>query len=111
MSWLNLVLGKKSARTVKKVQKMASALSAPPKAETKVAAPKVVWLKSENGNDTTEVDGFRVTVFKQDDGWTYVASELLDAEDIAEGMTDEPEFGDWYPTKAEAKRAALEEFG
>lgn len=110
MGWLDLIVGKKSARTIKKVQKVASSASAKPKAERKAAAPKVVWRKSEKGNDTTEIDGFRVTIFKQDDGWNYVSSEILDAEDIADGMTDEPEFGDGYTTKTEAKKAALEDF-
>lgn len=110
MGWLDLILGKKNAKTIKKAQKVASTISAKPKAERKVAAPKVVWRKSEKGNDTTEIDGFRITIFKQDDGWNYVVSEILDAEDIADGMTDEPEFGDWYPSKAEAKKAALEDF-
>ena len=110
MGWLDLVVGKKSAQTIKKVQKVVSHVTAKPKPEKKAAAPKVEWQKSEKGNDTTEIDGFRITIFKQDGEWNYCSSEIFDAEDIADGMTDSPEFGDGYPTKTEAKKAALKDF-
>jgi len=110
MGWLDLIVGKKSARTIKKVQKVASYATSKPKPEKEAAALKVEWQKSEKGNDTTEIDGFRITIFKQDGGWNYCTSEILDAEDIADGVTDSPEFGDGYSTKPQAKKAALEDF-
>lgn len=65
--------------------------------------------KSDAGNDTAEIDGFRVTIFERNGGWTYCISEILDEEHLADGLEDVPEFGDWFPTKAAAKKGALEE--
>ncbi|MET4127737.1 hypothetical protein [Roseovarius sp. MBR-6] len=109
MGWLDLIFGKGNAKTIKKVQKAASAIQPKVTPAPKATAPKVQWQKSEKGNDTAEIDGFRVTIFKQDDGWNYCIAEILDEEDIADGVEEAPEFGEWYPTKAEAKKAALEE--
>jgi hypothetical protein len=66
-------------------------------------------VKSEKGNDTGVVDGWRVTIFKSDGEWNYVLAEILDEQDIADGLEDDPQFGDGYPTKPAAKKAALEE--
>ena len=109
MGWLDAILGKGSTKKIKKVQKATSALTAKEKPAQKVAAPKVQWEKSDKGNDTAEIDGFRVTIFKQDDGWNYCISEILDEEDIAAGVEDAPDFGEGFDTKAQAKKAALEE--
>lgn len=110
MGWLDLILGKKTARTIKKVQNSVFETSAQPRTEKKAVVPKVVWQKSEEGNDTAEIDGFLITIYREEDGWTYRYSEILDAEDIADGMIDTPEFGDWFPTKTEAKKASLVDF-
>lgn len=109
MGWLDALLGKKNARTFKKVQKAISQPPPAPKKPARPALPKLEWHKSDKGNDTTEFEGMRITIFKQDDEWNYCIAEILDEEDIADGLEDDPEFGDGYPTKAAAKKAALEE--
>lgn len=107
MKLLDLIFGKKTANRARKIQK---ALTPPPPAKPKAQPlPKLVWSKSAKGNDTTEYEGHRITIFPQDDGWNYVLSEILDEDDIADGLEDSPEFGIGYPTKAAAKRAAFEE--
>jgi len=110
MGWLDLIFGKKSARALKQVQKATASVGGKTKPAAKGKRPKVEWQKSEKGNDTAEVDGFRVTVFRQDDGWNYCVSEILDADDVANGVEEVPEFGDGFETKAGAKKAALENF-
>lgn len=109
MGWLELIFGKKNARTMKKVQKTTANITGKPAPQREVKRPKIEWQKSEKGNDTAEIDGFRVTIFRQDDEWNYCIAEILDEEDIADGVEDVPEFGDGYPTKTQAKKAALEE--
>lgn len=109
MKWLDAILGKGSAKKYKKIQKAAAALAPKEKPLQKSVAPKPEWKKSEKGNDTAEIDGFRVTIFKKDDGWNYCISEIYDEEDIADGMEDEPIFGEGFDTKAQARKAALEE--
>lgn len=79
-----------------------------PPSKNKVVEPEV-WRKSARGNDTTEIDGFRVTIFKQDGEWNYCISEILDEIGMEDGLEDDPQFGDGYPTKAAAQRAALAE--
>ena len=111
MGWLELIFGKKTARTMKQVHKATAGISGKPTSGTRAKRPKIEWRKSENGNDTAEIDGFRVTIFRRDDEWNYCIAEILDEEDIADGVDDAPEFGEGYPTKAEAKKAALEELG
>ena len=54
-----------------------------------------------------EIDGYLVTVFKKGDLWNYCVAEILDEEESASGEKPDVEFGDEYPTKAEAKREAL----
>jgi hypothetical protein len=110
MGWLDLIVGKKNARTIKAVQKVASNAAAKPKPEKKAAAPKVEWQTSEKGNDKTEIDGFRITVFKQDAGWNYCFSEILDSDESADDEMNTPQFGDGYTTKSKAKKAVLEYF-
>ena len=110
MGWLELLFGKRNAKTIKTIQKTTAKLRAKPHVPTERGRPPLKWKKSQNGNDTAEIDGFRITVFEQDDGWTYCISEILDAEDIADGVEDELDFGDWFPTKAAAKRGALDQF-
>ena len=109
MGWLDIILGRKNSKTLKKVQKAASTVTTKSKQKLNPTHPKVEWQKSEKGNDTAEINGFRVTIFKQDDGWNYCIAEILDEEDTADGVADSPEFGEWFPTKTEAKKAALEE--
>ena len=108
MDWLSFILGKKNAKTAKKIKKLTSGLAATQKPTPAVKLPKAQWRKSNNGNDTAELEGFRVTIFQQDERWNYCISEVLDAEDLADGLEDSPEFGDGYDTKSEAKKAALE---
>jgi hypothetical protein len=109
MGWLDAIFGKGSAKKIKQIQKVTSALTPKEKAAPKSASPKLEWKKSEKGNDVAEVDGFRVTIFKQGGGWNYCISEVLDEEDIADGMQDDPIFGEGFDTKAEARKAALED--
>lgn len=113
MGWLDMLFGKRAAKHVRAVQKTVRAAqkvtTKPARAEPKPAPIKVAWTKSEKGNDTAEVDGWCVTIFKQDAGWNYCLSEILDAEDIENGDEDDPHFGDGYATKAAARKAALED--
>lgn len=112
MGWLDLIFGKGTTRRVATAKKVAKTLTPQStKQEKKPQKPKLIWSKSENGNDTTIYDGFRVTLFQQDGLWNYCVVEILDDEDRANGDEDEPIFGDQYPTKAEAKREALAEVG
>jgi hypothetical protein len=106
MKFLDLIFGKKAAKTARKVQK---AVSTQPAKAKGAALPKLVWTKSEKGNDTTEFQGTRITIFKQQGEWNYCIAEILDEDDIAEGVQDEPIFGDGYATKTAAKNAALDE--
>jgi hypothetical protein len=108
MDWLSFILGKKNAKTAKKIRKITSGLAATQKPTPAIKPPKVQWQKSNNGNDTAELEGFRVTIFQQDEGWNYCISEVLDAEDLADGLEDSPEFGVGYDSKSEAKKSALE---
>lgn len=107
MGLLDALFGKKTASRARKIQK---ALTPPPPPKPKAQPlPKVVWSKSAKGNDTTEYEGYRITIFQQDEGWNYVVSEILDEDDLADGLEDSPEFGIGYSTKAAAKRAAFED--
>lgn len=101
-----LIFGKSAKKKASLVQK---AIKAAQSTASKTPPVSVAWSKSEKGNDTAVVDGWRVTIFKSDGEWNYCISEIFDAEDIADGMEDDPQFGDGYPSKAAAKKAALEE--
>jgi hypothetical protein len=90
MGWLDAIFGKGSTKKIKKVHKATSALAGKSKPAESGTAPKVQWTKSEKGNDTAEINGFRATIFKQDDGWNYCISEILDEDDIADGVEDVP---------------------
>jgi len=117
MGWLDALFGKGTSKNIKTAQKVLKAAKkvtapAPPPPETigrvpTNSRPKVIWGKSANGNDQTKIDGYLVTVFKKGDLWNYCVAEILDEEETASGEKPDLEFGDEYPTKAEAKREAL----
>ena len=75
MGWLDLLFGKgtsrKAAKASKAITKISSALAAPAEKSSskKTPAQKIDWQKSEKGNDTAEIDGYRITIFKRDDEW------------------------------------------
>lgn len=78
------------------------ALSATPKPQAKTLRPRRgEWVKSEKGNITTVIDGYRLTVFMQDGGWKYCAAK--ESEDDDGG----PYFSALYDTEAIAKQEAL----
>lgn len=108
MGWLDILVGRKAAKQARTVAKVAKSVRPKPATPEKAAsASRIEWTKSEKGNDTAEVHGHRITIFKRDGFWNYCVAEILDEDDLAEGMTDETEFGDGYPTKAAAKKEAL----
>lgn len=109
MGWLDALLGKGSTKKIRQVQKVAKAVAPKDKPTAKKTLPKIEWRKSEKGNDTAEFEGFRVTIFKDGEEWNYCISEILDEQDLADGIDDVPDFGEGFETKAKAKKAALEQ--